>query len=61
VVKEAQKMLRRVVGEDVELVSILSPSLGLVMADPGQHFRLEDCEMFGVGHSVSSKHALLHT
>ena len=36
VVKEAQKMLRRVVGEDVELVSLLSPSLGLVMADPGQ-------------------------
>ena len=36
VVKDVQKMLRRVVGEDVELVSTLSPSLGQVMADPSQ-------------------------
>jgi PAS domain S-box-containing protein len=36
VVEDAQKMLRRVVGEDVELQSRLGPSLGQVLADPGQ-------------------------
>jgi two-component system cell cycle sensor histidine kinase/response regulator CckA len=29
------KMLRRLIGEDIELVSILAPSLGRVRADPG--------------------------
>jgi CheY-like chemotaxis protein len=35
VVVEAEKMLRRLVGEDVELVTDLVSSIGLVMADPG--------------------------
>jgi signal transduction histidine kinase/ActR/RegA family two-component response regulator len=36
VVEESEKMLRRLLGEDVQLISRLDPSLGLVMADPGQ-------------------------
>ena len=36
VVEEAQKMFSRILGEDVRLESKLSPSLGHVMADPGQ-------------------------
>ena len=35
VVKEAEKMLRRLLGEDVQLTTRLDPSLGLIMADPG--------------------------
>jgi CheY-like chemotaxis protein len=31
-----QKMLRRVVGENIELVHELAPELGVVIADPGQ-------------------------
>jgi two-component system cell cycle sensor histidine kinase/response regulator CckA len=30
------KMLQRLIGEDIQLVTILDPSLGKVMADPGQ-------------------------
>ena len=36
VVGEMDKMLRRVIGEDVELVTILGEHLSHVMADPGQ-------------------------
>jgi PAS domain S-box-containing protein len=36
VVSEMDKMLRRLIGEDVELVTILGEDLGRVMADPGQ-------------------------
>ena len=36
VVMEAQKMFSRILGEDVQLESKLSPALGQVMADPGQ-------------------------
>ncbi len=36
VVTEAEKMLDRVIGEDIDLVTRLSPDLGLVVADPGQ-------------------------
>ena len=35
-VAEAHNLLRRVVGEDIEVVSLLSPDLGQVMADPTQ-------------------------
>jgi PAS domain S-box-containing protein len=33
---ETNRMLRRVIGEDIELVSDLEPALGLIKADPGQ-------------------------
>jgi len=36
VISEMEKMLRRLIGEDVELLYDLSPSLGRVKADPGQ-------------------------
>jgi two-component system, cell cycle sensor histidine kinase and response regulator CckA len=36
VVAEFEKMLRRLLGEDVKLLTELDPLLGLVMADPGQ-------------------------
>jgi len=36
VVQSVDKMLRRLVGEDVELLSVLAPGLGHVKADPGQ-------------------------
>ena len=36
VVAEAHSLLERMVGEDIEMVRVLSPNLGLVMADAGQ-------------------------
>jgi two-component system, cell cycle sensor histidine kinase and response regulator CckA len=36
VVTNAEKMLRRMIGEDVELVAALDPALGAVRVDPGQ-------------------------
>jgi PAS domain S-box-containing protein len=36
VVAGAGKMLKRLIGEDVELVTVLAPDLGMVKADPGQ-------------------------
>jgi len=35
-VADMEKMLRRVIGEDIELVTVLDPALGAVKADPGQ-------------------------
>jgi PAS domain S-box-containing protein len=36
VVRDAERMLRRLIGEDIELVTTLAPRLGAVMADVGQ-------------------------
>ncbi|HEX4337162.1 MAG TPA: response regulator [Polyangiaceae bacterium] len=36
VVSDVEKMLRRIIGEDVGLVTRLTPTLGMVHADPGQ-------------------------
>ncbi|HWT83147.1 MAG TPA: ATP-binding protein, partial [Candidatus Methylomirabilis sp.] len=36
VVADTQKMLRRLIGEDIELVTVADPSLGSVKVDPGQ-------------------------
>ncbi|MCK4596644.1 PAS domain S-box protein, partial [bacterium] len=35
-VADMEKMLRRVIGEDIELVTVLDPALGAAKADPGQ-------------------------
>jgi two-component system, cell cycle sensor histidine kinase and response regulator CckA len=36
VVEDMQRMLRRLIGEDIELVTAVEPDLGRVEADPGQ-------------------------
>ena len=36
VVESNSKMLRRVIGEDIEFVTVLDPTLGKIKADPGQ-------------------------
>src|SRR5690606_24752940 len=36
VVADTEKMLRRLIGEDVQLITTLSPDLGAVRIDPGQ-------------------------
>lgn len=36
VVSDTDKMLRRLIGEDIELVTVLDPALGRVEVDPGQ-------------------------
>ena len=36
IVSDAERMLRRLIGEDIELVTRLTPGLGQVMADPDQ-------------------------
>ena len=36
VITDVEKMLHRVIGEDIELVTVLDPDLGKVKADPGQ-------------------------
>ena len=36
IVRDSGKMLKRLIGEDIELVTNLEPSLGAVLGDPGQ-------------------------
>jgi hypothetical protein len=36
VVASTEKLLRRLIGEDIELVAVRAPSLGMVKCDPGQ-------------------------
>jgi nitrogen-specific signal transduction histidine kinase/CheY-like chemotaxis protein len=36
IVRDSDKMLRRVIGEEIELICVLDPSLRAVEADPGQ-------------------------
>ncbi len=36
IVTDMDRMLRRLIGEDIDLVTILEPRLGMVKADPGQ-------------------------
>jgi signal transduction histidine kinase/CheY-like chemotaxis protein len=36
VVREMDKMLQRLIGEDIDLVTMLKPTLGQIKADPGQ-------------------------
>jgi PAS domain S-box-containing protein len=36
VIEGVEKMLRRILGEDVDFLQVLAPNLGLVRADPGQ-------------------------
>jgi CheY-like chemotaxis protein len=36
VIADIEKMLHRLIGEDIELVTILAPDLGQVLIDPGQ-------------------------
>lgn len=36
VIQDTEKMLRRVIGEDIEFITLLHPQLGSVKADPGQ-------------------------
>jgi CheY-like chemotaxis protein len=36
VVRETEKMLRRLIGEDIELKTVLADDLGLIKVDPGQ-------------------------
>jgi len=35
-IRDMERMLRRLIGEDIELVTVLDPALGRVKADPGQ-------------------------
>ena len=36
IVRNCEKMLRRLIGEDIEVLTVLAPSLGTVKVDPGQ-------------------------
>lgn len=35
-IADTQRMLRRLIGEDIELITMLDPNLGAITADPGQ-------------------------
>jgi two-component system, cell cycle sensor histidine kinase and response regulator CckA len=40
VIRDLEDLLRRLIGEDITLVTVLSPELGRVSADPGQIFQV---------------------
>jgi PAS domain S-box-containing protein len=53
-VAEMEKLLRRVIGEDIELITISGPELGRVKADPGQ------IEQVVINLAVNSRDAMPH-
>ena len=36
IINDTERMLRRLIGEDIEFVTALDPLVGQIMADPGQ-------------------------
>jgi PAS domain S-box-containing protein len=49
---EIDKLLRRLIGEDIELVMLTAPDLGLIKADPGQ------IEQVLINLAVNARHAM---
>jgi CheY-like chemotaxis protein len=54
IVTGTEKLLRRLIGEDIELITVLSPALGCVRIDPGQ------IEQVIVNLAVNARDAMPH-